>query len=101
MMTEVNQETRDLLDIMSKASGETPEEILSVSRRHPLPALRWMIAEVLLQRGYSPDYAARQVGINRTTFIYGLQQLALIESNANQWYCASSIMARFRALVSE
>ena len=100
-MTEVNQETRDLLQAMSKASGETPDDILSGSRRYPLPALRWMIAEVLLQRGYSPDYAARQVGIDRATFLYGRRQLGLIESNAKQWYCANSIMARFRALVSE
>lgn len=97
----MNPETHDLLQAMSKASGETPDEILSGSRRHPLPALRWMIAEELLQRGHSPDYAARQVGIDRATFLYGRRQLVLIESNAKQWYCASSIMARFRALIKE
>ena len=100
-MTEINPETRDLLGLMSKASGETPDDILSGSRRYPLPALRWMIADVLLQRGYSPDYAAWQVGIDRTTFIYGRKQLDLIESNAKQWYCANSIIARFRELISE
>lgn len=91
-------ETRQLLTLMSTASGESVENITGKERRRPLPAVRWLIGAELVSRGFSVNQAAHEIGLDHNTLRHGLDQLRLMPHNKN-WHMEQVIAAEFRRLL--
>ena len=91
-------ETTRLVELISQASGETGRAIKGRERRRPLPALRWMVGRVLMQRGYSVNYAARELRRDHNTLRYGIEQLKCMAIDAN-WHPEQMIEAEFYRLL--
>ena len=65
----------DLIATIAAASGQSESDILSRSRRWPLPQCRWIVAERLIQEGVSENQAARMLNCNHSTIRYGINQM--------------------------
>lgn len=66
-------ELNRLVAAASEASGQPETDIMSRSRRWPLPQCRWLIAERLMRQGCSEKGAARLIGMNHSTIAYGIR----------------------------
>jgi len=91
-------ETEGVIRLMSKASGESVEIIMGKERHRPLPALRWLIGRELTTRGYSVNYAAREIGIDHNTLRHGLEQIKRMGIDKN-WHPEQMIAAEFYRLL--
>ena len=91
-------ETQHVISLMAKASGETVRAITGRERRRPLPALRWMVGRELMQRGYSGNYAAREMGLDHNTLRHGIEQLKVMALDVN-WHPEQMIAAEFYRLL--
>lgn len=91
-------ETIRLVKLISQASGETVRAIAGRGRRRPLPALRWMVGRELMQRGYSGNYAAREMGLDHNTLRHGIEQLKVMALDVN-WHPEQMIAAEFYRLL--
>ena len=91
-------ETAKIVGLMSIASGESVGTIMGKERHRPLPALRWLIGRELTTRGYSVNYAAREIGIDHNTLRYGLEQIKRMAIDEN-WHPELMIAAEFYRLL--
>ena len=67
----MTKESRQLVALVAALSEETYNTVLSRCRRRPLPVCRYLVANELMHREWSPDKAAREIGLNRCTVLYG------------------------------
>ena len=91
-------ETQHIVSLMATASGESVESILGKERHRPLPALRWMIGRELTTRGYSGNYAAREIGLDHNTLRHGMEQLKRMAVD-EAWHPEQMIAAEFYRLL--
>ena len=91
-------ETIRLVKLISQASGETVERITGRERQRPLPALRWMVGRELTQRGYSVNYASREIGLDHNTLRHGIEQLKIMALDVS-WHPEQLIAAEFYRLL--
>lgn len=95
-------ETRKLLEMVSQASGETIDDIMSKQRRRPLPACRWLVARELVRRGYSKDYASHQVNITHASLLHGTFMLDVMVQHPRNGYAEEvHIERRFNAALQD
>ena len=94
----MTRDTAYLTVMISKASGEKMADIRRAGRRRPLPALRWMIGKELMARGYNISYAAHEVGLDRATLRYGLEQLEHMQHDEG-WALEQRIAVEFHRLI--
>ena len=94
----MTSETAHIVSLMATASGESVESILGKERHRPLPALRWMIGRELTTRGYSGNYAAREIGINHATLLHGMKQLKRMAVD-ECWHPEQMIASEFYRLL--
>ena len=87
----------EIITKMEQASGFPRDEILSRSRKTPLPALRWFIGQELTNRGYSINRAAIMIGINHATLLHGLKVIPTMERDKH-WIEEYNIQQEFQAL---
>lgn len=79
------------------ASGYSEEQIKSGSRTRPLPTIRAMIGDKIMELGYSSLKACKILNINHSTLLYGRKQLADI-TKRNGWREESDILTKFKEL---
>ncbi len=91
-------ETIRLVKLISQASGETVERITGRERHRPLPALRWMVGRELMLRGYSGNYAAREIGLDHNSLRHGIEQLKCMALD-DSWHPEQMIAAEFYRLL--
>ena len=94
----MNNVTAHLVELMSEASGFDEQDIMGKGRQRPLPACRWMIGEALVERGYSINIAAREIGLDHTTLLYGIRTLHFM-SRRGLWGDEIDIMEKFNTLL--
>ena len=82
----MSSETKILVDIVSKVSGETVDAIMSGGRRRPLPTCRWLVARELMRRGYSSAYSSREMGLDHATLLHGKKMLEVMERDPRNGY---------------
>lgn len=88
----------DLIAAVAAASGQSEGDILSRSRRWPLPQCRWMVAERLMRQGMSENGAARMLRCNHSTIRYGLTQMGDLW-HAKGYERERQMKERFNAIV--
>ena len=94
----MNAVTAHLVELMSEASGFDEQDIMVKGRQRPLPACRWMVGEALVERGYSVNIAAREIGLDHTTLLYGIRTLHFM-SRRGLWGDEIDIMEKFKTLL--
>ena len=57
-----------------------------------------MVGRELLQRGYSVNHAARELGLDHNTLCHGIEQLKVMEFDAS-WHPEQMIEAEFYRLL--
>ena len=98
----MNEETKGLIEIVSRVSGEPIEAILSGRRRRPLPACRWLVARELMRRGYSSEFSSRQVGITHASLLHGKQMLELMAEHPRNGYAEEVLIeTMFRSALED
>lgn len=90
----MSSETKILVDIVSKVSGETVDAIMSGGRRRPLPACRWLVARELMRRGYSSQYASREVGITHASLLHGKKMLDIMSKHPKNGYAEECLIEK-------
>lgn len=94
----MNAVTAHLVELMSEASGFDEQIIMGKGRQRPLPACRWMIGAVLVDRGYSSAIAAREIGLDHATLLYGRKALRGM-TRRGRWGIEIDIMEKFNTLL--
>ena len=94
----MNAMTAHLVELMSEASGFDEQDIMGKGRQRPLPACRWMIGAVLVDRGYSANIAAREIGLHHATLLYGRKALHGMTRHG-LWGIEIDIMEKFNTLL--
>ena len=88
------EETKQLIDIVSKVSGESVEAIMSGRRRRPLPACRWLVGRELMRRGFSSEFSSRQIGVTHASLLHGKQMLELMAEHPRNGYAEEMMIER-------
>lgn len=93
--------TEELMKVMQQASGLTPDQITSRSRRRPLPYVRYMIARELLLHGYPSIIVAGEMNIDHATVLHGRKMLDTMRCSPHNWVLEIEIEERFLALLGK
>lgn len=94
----VSERCNYLVRVAAVIAGVSAADILSPSRRHPLPVCRWMVCESLVRSGCSGNRASALLGMNHATMLYGIRRLS--ELQLYGWHPEAEIYGEFRRLVA-
>lgn len=93
------KETQRFVDCMAIASGFDEDELISQSRKRPLPACRWFIGSELVDLGYPSTLAAKEVGLDHATLLYGRKQIKVMKKQ-RRWHWENKIFSDFKKLIN-
>jgi chromosomal replication initiation ATPase DnaA len=65
---------RALVAEIAEKEGVTVAQLLSRTRKEPVPQVRWKVFAALNERGWSLPMIARRFGMNHTSVLYGLRR---------------------------
>lgn len=91
-------QTEKLLFLMQQASGFSQDEILSQSRKAPLPACRYFVGAELMNMGFSSMVVSRELGIDHATLLHGRKMIASM-TERNGWKTEKLILDKFKELL--
>lgn len=92
-------ETPCLIKKMSDVSGLPESHIMSKSRKWPLPACRWFIGAELMNMGFPSTVAAKNLGLDHATLLYGRKQIKKMKKSRRfRW--ENEIYERFKESIN-
>lgn len=93
------KETQRFVDCMAIASGFDEDELISKSRKWPLPACRWFIGSELVDLGYPSTIAAKEIGLDHATLLYGRKKIKVMHKT-RRWKWENEIHEKFKKLIN-